>query len=232
MRSTKSTWAMTVIAAVAVCATIGTAHAQGAKIEITPFVGYYVGSDIYTSYQSGAGNTAGVELTNSALYGGRLTIGSERGAIEFAYTREGSDVKLQRALTAGQATDLGRLDIDSYDINFIGYQRVANPRMYPFGSIGFGWSRTNPQINASAIDAGAPSEIEGKTLFNFNFAIGMKYEMSPKLSTRIEGRWRVTDTNITTDSGVWCDPYGYCYGYASSWYNSGELIVGLSYALR
>ena len=73
---------------------------------------------------------------------------------------------------------------------------------------------------------------EGKTLFKFNFAIGMKYEMSPKLSTRLDGRWRVTDTNITTDSGVWCDPYGYCYGYASSWYNSGELIAGLSYSFR
>jgi hypothetical protein len=46
--------------------------------------------------------------------------------------------------------------------------------------------------------------------------------MSERLSTRIEGRWRVTDTHLTTDAGYWCDPYGYCYSYATDWYNSGS----------
>jgi hypothetical protein len=205
------------------------AHAQS-RLEITPFVGYYIASDLYSSYGGSVAPTS-VGLENDFMWGGKLTASNERGGIEFAYTRTGSDVKLDRPLSGQPRASVGRLDIDSYDINFIGYQRTANPRMFPFGSIGFGWSQTHPTIDSDFIDA-ASAQPDGKTLFNFNFAIGMKYEMSPKLSTRIEGRWRVTDTNITTDSGVWCDPYGYCYGYASSWYNSGELIFGLSYALR
>lgn len=227
MRHRKSTWA--VLACVAAIATASAASAQ-TKLEITPFAGYYIASDLYTSYQTSGGNTAHVELTNSALYGARLTAGNDRGAIEFAWTREGSDVKVQRALPGQPGTDVGRMDIDSFDLNFIGYQRVSNPRVYPFGSIGFGWSVTNPKINDNFVTAGV--QPEGKTLFNFNFAVGVKYEVSPKLATRIEGRWRVTDTNITTDAGVWCDPWGYCYSYASDWYNSGELIGGLSYSFR
>ena len=228
MRHLKS---LPAVLAVGACVLVGasTARAQ-AKVEITPFVGYYIAADLYSSYATGAATSVGLE--NSFMWGGRLTFSNERGGLEFAYTRAGSDVSLDQVLSGQPRSNLGRVDIDSYDLNFIGYQRTANPRLFPFGSIGFGWSVTHPTIDADFIDAGGPQEIEGKTLFNFNFAIGMKYEMSPKLSTRIEGRWRVTDTNITTDSGVWCDPYGYCYGYASSWYNSGELIFGLSYALR
>ena len=62
-------------------------------------------------------------------------------------------------------------------------------------------------------------------------ALAAKIGMSPKLALRLEGRWRITDTNITTSSGVYCDYWGYCYGYASDWYSSGELSAGLTYKL-
>ena len=220
-------------AALAACALVNAPAADAqSRVEITPFVGYYIASDLYSSYGGTVAPTS-VGLETSIMWGGRLTFSNERGGLEFAYTRAGSDINLDRVLSGQPGnTNVGRIDIDSYDLNFIGYQRTANPRLFPFGSIGFGWSVTHPTVNAEFLDTSISAQPEGKTLFNFNFAIGMKYEMSPKLSTRIEGRWRVTDTNITTDSGVWCDPYGYCYGYASSWYNSGELIFGLSYAIR
>ena len=51
-------------------------------------------------------------------------------------------------------------------------------------------------------------------------------------SARFEGRWRVTDTNLETSSGLWCDPYGYCYSYSSNWYDAGELEAGLSYTIK
>ena len=88
---------------------------------------------------------------------------------------------------------------------------------------------TNPDIDSDFVAGVQP---ESNTLFNFNFGLGAKIEMSEKLGMRLEGRWRVTDTAITTSSGIWCDPYGYCYSYASDWYNSGELIGGLSYSFR
>jgi opacity protein-like surface antigen len=61
---------------------------------------------------------------------------------------------------------------------------------------------------------------------------GAKVDLSQALALRFEGRWRVTDTAISTSSGVYCDYWGYCYSYSSDWYNSGELTAGLTYKLR
>jgi len=231
---------MTALALVAFgsLACISVAGAQS-KLEITPFAGYYIASDIYNSYGApGSGNvgSGNVGLENSFMWGGRLTASSPRGGVEFAYTRTGSDVKLSSLQSGQQKTKVGRIDIDNYDLNFLGYQPSGNPRVTPFGLIGFGWAVTHPSIDSDVLanpPAGVtPKTPESNTLFNFNFGLGTKIEMSPKLALRIEGRWRVTDTAITTSSGVWCDGWGYCYSYASDWYNSGELIGGITYALR
>ena len=212
-------------------ACISVASAQ-TSLEINPFAGYYIASDIYNGY--GTGGSGNVELTNSFMWGGRLTWSSPRGGLEFGYTRTGSDAKLHNTLAGqpGGSDKVGRIDFDSYDINFLGYQPSGNPRVTPFGLIGFGWSVTHPEIeNAFAIGAGA-TKPKSNTLFNFNFGLGTKIAMGEKFGLRIEGRWRVTDTALTTSSGIWCDPYGYCYSYASDWYNSGELIGGITYQLR
>ena len=203
------------------------------RIELTPFAGYYIASDIYNGYNySVQGGNGTLELKNSFLYGGRITASARQGGIEFAYTRAGSDLRTERSFPGQTSGDIGRVNIDTYDFNFIGYQPSGNPRVTPFGLIGFGWSVTHPEIDAAFIDAIGSKAPEGNTLFNFNFGLGAKIEMNPKLSMRLEGRWRVTDTSITTSSGIWCDPFGYCYSYASDWYNSGELVGGLSYAFR
>jgi len=55
--------------------------------------------------------------------------------------------------------------------------------------------------------------------------------MNPKMGVRLDARWRVTDTAITTSSGVYCDFYGYCWGYSSDWYNSGEFTAGIEYKI-
>jgi hypothetical protein len=220
------------LAAAAVVAAAGfgrvpVASAQQKTIEITPFAGYYIAADIYNSYAGGSYGHVG--LANSFMWGGRLTANNPRGGVEFAYTRTGSDVSLSQALGGQPRSNIGRLDIDNYDINFLAYQPSGNPRVTPFGEIGLGWAVTHPQIDSDFISGKGPS---GNTLFNFNFGFGAKVAMNPKLSMRLEGRWRVMDTNYQTNGGYWCDPWGYCYSYASTWYNSGELIGGLSYTLR
>jgi opacity protein-like surface antigen len=197
--------------------------------DITPFAGYYIASDLYNSY-SNNGNS-GVELTNSFAWGGRLTSISRRGGLEFAYTRTGSDLKLRQALGAQPRTDIGHIDIDNYDINFIGYEPTGNPKVTPFGVIGIGWSATHPTIDTD-FTASTGRQVQSNTLFNFNFGLGVRIAMNEKLATRLEGRWRVTDTNLETNSGMWCDPYGYCYSYSSNWYDSGELEAGISYTFK
>jgi opacity protein-like surface antigen len=212
-------------AAVALVAGGTVAGAQGWTTELTPFAGYYFASDLY-----GTGGGARVELDNDFTWGLRLTRSTSHGGFEFVYTKAGSDARLTRVLAGQPRADIGHVDFMSYDINFLGFESTGK-RVTPFGLIGLGWSVTHPEINAEFVDNTRPQP-ESTTLFNFNFGIGAKIEMSPKVSLRLEGSWRVTDTHLVTSSGIWCDPYGYCYSYASDWYNSGELTGGLSYAFR
>jgi len=216
------------LTAVGCIASLSVANAQ-MKVEINPFAGYYIASDLYNGY--GATSTSHVGLDNSFMYGGRLTFSSPRGGFELAYTRTGSDIKLSDRLPSQPTDKVGHVDFDNYDINFLGYQPSGNARVTPFGLIGFGWATTHPSIDQTFIQT-TKVNTASHTLFNFNFGLGTKIEMSPKLGLRLEGRWRVTDTALTTSSGIWCDPYGYCYSYASDWYNSGELIGGITYTLR
>lgn len=218
------------LAAAVVCAS--TASAQ-VKWDITPFAGYYIASDLFDTYpydNAGTG-TSGVELTNSFAWGGRLTAINRRGALEFAYTRAGSDMKIKQPLAPQPRDKIGRIDLDTYDINFIGYEPTGNPKVTPFGVIGIGWTVTHPSLD-SDFHLPTGSQLESNTLFNFNFGLGARVMINEKLSARFEGRWRVTDTNLETSSGLWCDPYGYCYSYSSNWYDAGELEAGLSYTIK
>ena len=232
MRPPRSPRAALVVTLAAAVLFVSSASAQ-VKWDITPFAGYYIASDLFDSYaNSGASNGAsGVELTNSFAWGGRLTAINRRGAVEFAYTRTGSDLKLKQALTGQPRTDIGRLDIDNYDLNFIGYEPTGNPKVTPFGVIGIGWSITHPEIDAGFLTASGPQP-ESNSLFNFNFGLGVRVAMNEKIATRFEARWRVTDTNLQTSSGMWCDPFGYCYSYSSNWYDAGELEAGISYSFK
>jgi opacity protein-like surface antigen len=228
MSSLKSGRVILTLAAAALLAGASVAGAQ-AHLEITPFAGYYIASDLYNAYSSTGNSNVG--LTNSAAYGVKLSATGFRGGIEFSYTRSGSDVKVDHTLSGQPRQNFGHVDIDSYDINFLGYQPSGNPRVTPIGIVGFGWSVTHPTID-SDFNLGSGPQPESHTLFNFNFGLGAKIAMSERLSLRLEGRWRVTDTHLTTNAGFWCDPYGYCYNYATDWYNSGELLGGFSFAIR
>jgi len=221
--------------AAALCAAVLCVSSASAQVkwDLTPFVGYYIASDLFNSYGStgGASGGSGVELTNSFAWGGRLTSINRRGGVEFAYTRTGSDMKLRQQLAGQPRTQFGRMDIDNYDLNFIGYEPTGNPKVTPFGVIGIGWSITHPTLDSDfKLNTGV--QLESNTLFNFNFGLGVRVAMNEKLAARFEGRWRVTDTNLETSSGLWCDPYGYCYSYSSNWYDAGELEAGLSYSFR
>jgi|KBSSwiStaDraftv2_1062776.scaffolds.fasta_scaffold39631_2 opacity protein-like surface antigen len=231
MRHPKSAGAvLAALAATVLCASNVSAQV---KWDITPFAGYYIASDLFNTYPNSgsASGTSGVELTNSFAWGGRLTAINRRGALEFAYTRAGSDMKIKQPLAPQPRDKIGRIDLDTYDINFIGYEPTGNPKVTPFGVIGIGWTVTHPSLD-SDFHLPTGSQLESNTLFNFNFGLGARVMINEKLSARFEGRWRVTDTNLETSSGLWCDPYGYCYSYSSNWYDAGELEAGLSYTIK
>ena len=222
------------LAAALVALTAATAGAQGYGIgpswEITAWNGYYVASDLYTTV-SGPTNGATVGLSNGYMYGGRLGFNpNPRLGLELVYTRSGSDVTLKNDFGGFQNTNLGKLNLDSFDLNFLFYQQsMGNPRVNGFFSLGFGWTLTDPDVQAPANPT--LKKPESNTLFAWNMGLGAKVDLTERFLLRMDARWRVTDTAITTSSGVYCDYYGYCYSYASDWYNSGEFSAGLGLKL-
>lgn len=194
-------------------------------VELTLYNGYYIASDIYTSTGSVAG--AQIGLKNSYMWGARLGFNPNPAVgIEFAYARTGSDLEVSSSVPGYNPGDLGRLNANQYDLDFLFYQPTPNPRARGYFTLGFGWTVTDPDIQAPS-----GQQVDSNSLFAWNFGIGGKMDINEKLMLRLEGRWRVTDTGITTSSGVYCDYWGYCYSYASDWYNSGELTAGLTFKL-
>ena len=212
----------------AACAGAAPAAAQMGRggPEITIFNGYYIASDLYTTGATATGTQIGLE--NSYMYGARLGVDpNPRVGVELAWTHAGSDLSVKNppnALPAG--FDAGRINLNTYGLDFLFYQPTTNPRAKAYFTLGFGWTLTDPQIQSQS-----GATVEGNSLFNWNFGAGAKMDMNEKLALRLEGRWRVTDTAITTSSGVYCDYWGYCYSYASDWYSSGELTAGLTLKL-
>ena len=88
------------LVAVLVCAQVTVAGAQ-VQWELTPFAGYYIASDLYNAYSTSVGGNARVGLSDSFMWGGRLTGSRGNVGIDFAYTRSGSDIRLDNLL-AGQ----------------------------------------------------------------------------------------------------------------------------------
>lgn len=198
---------------------------------LSVFGGYNVASDLFESDYNSI-NSATLELKNAFMWGGRLTkFTNEYSAVEFAYTRNTSDLEVHNyGGTLPPDFKAGRMDSDQYDINFLASQPSINPNMWPYFTLGFGWTVTHPHVNS--VDPSAqPIETEGNSLFAFNFGLGTLVEMNDKMSLRLDARWRVTDTHITTSSGYYCDYWGYCWSYASDWYNSGEFTGGITYRL-
>ena len=203
------------------------AQSYAKHLELSGFGGYNIASDIYRS-TNGAST---LELKNGFMWGGRVTAFSTNyTAVEFAYSRNQSDVAVRNG---GSSLDsdfaAGTLAADEYDLNFLVSQPAGNPKLWPYFTLGFGWTVTHPDVATGGGEV--PVNVKSNSLFAFNFGVGTLVEMNPKLGLRLDARWRVTDTAITTSSGVYCDYWGYCWSYSSDWYSSGELTAGLTYKI-
>lgn len=222
--------AVLAVAVLSIGAFAASAQAQGyaRTLALSGFAGYNIASDIYSGY-SGTYGTANLEMKNGLVWGARLMgFTNDYSAVEFGYARTSSDLNFRPA-SVGTNVDAGNMSADEYDLNFLISQPSPNPRMWPYFTLGFGWSITHPSVHTA--DPNKTVNVDSHSLFGFNFGIGSLVEMRPNMSLRLDARWRVTDTHITTSSGVYCDYYGYCWGYSSDWYNSGELTAGLTYRM-
>lgn len=206
-----------VVAASLIAGMADAARAQQQRFQLYAIGGGYFGSDLYV------GTTAAnkVELSDSWTYGGRLVYFSNpRFGLELSYARAVSNVKTSiDTIPFGEPTDRGNIGIDQIDISgiYAGYQGPASGYL----SIGLGSSIISPHIgNANTSSSGR---------FAWNIGIGGMFQIGESMIARIDGRYRGTSTNHSTGSSSWCDGFGYCYGYASWVYWSGEVTAGLGF---
>jgi len=199
-----------------------TATRAYATLELTGWNGYYIASDLYRT------TGAQIGIHNSYQYGARLGLfPNKKFGIEGSWGHTTGNMVLYSHTPAfNPANDpLGTLTVDQFDGNFIFQQeRMGNPKATGFFTIGFG--ATDFQADTKLATGN-----KSNTRFAWNIGIGTKYAMSERLALRLDARYRVTDTNVSTSSGIYCDIYGYCYQYNTDWYDSGELSGGLTYSL-
>ena len=191
--------------------------AQDQRFQLYAIGGGYFATDLYV----GTNINNKVELSDSWTYGGRLVYFSNpRFGVELSYARANSTIKTSvDSVPFGTPQDRGDVGIDQIDISgiYAGYQGPASGYL----SIGLGSSILSPHI------PGVNTSSSGR--FAWNIGLGGMFHFGESLIARIDGRYRGTSTNRSTGSSSWCDGFGYCYGYASWVYWSGEVTAGLGF---
>ena len=206
------------VAAVAVVVTLaasaaGTAVAQK-KVSLFAMGGYYIASDLYTGIGANAGNK--VKVDDSPTFGGRLVVMPQpRFGVEINYMR--ADSKLHGG-TVAQPRE-GNVTLDQIDISglYAGYSGAGRG----YVSLGLGTTAFTPHIEAT--------DGSSQWRFAWNVGAGFMFDVGQSMIGRIDGRYRMTNTNRQTGSSSYCDAFGNCYGYASMIYSSGEVTAGLGF---
>jgi hypothetical protein len=201
----------------------GTAAAQdrSGTFEISPFGGGYFGGTIFDS------GHAHVDVDTDVAYGVRFAYNINRVfGVEFDWTQAKANLDAHNLASipgyppAPMDGKIGRLTHDVYEVNGIfnfGKGRAS-------GYVGMGLGAAVMKVDLT--NASSTSD----TRFTSNFSAGFKGWVTPHFGFRFDGRFRWTDTNHTTSRDTWCDYYGYCYSYHTTWYSSGELTGGLMFA--
>ena len=213
-----------VLAGCFVLATVaGTAAAQdrSGTFEISPFGGGNFGTTIY---DSGHGH---VDVGSDWAYGARLAYNVNRVfGVEFDWTHSRSDLDAHNLSSRSgfpsfpMNGQIGTLTQDIYEASAV----LTWGRGRALGYFGVGGGAA--VLTADFNNVGSSSD----THFTGHMALGFKGYVTPRFGFRIDGRWRYIDTDHTTNNGSYCDYYGYCYYYHTTWYANGELTGGLIFA--
>ena len=203
--------AVAVLTVVTLAASAVSSAAAQKKISLYAIGGYYIASDLY----AGTNVTGKVKVDDSPTFGGRLVIQPQpRFGVEFSYARAVSNLHTTNPLVQA---DSGNVSIDQIDLSglYAGYSGAGKG----YVSFGLGTSGFTPHINGA----------NGSTRWRFawNVGAGFMFDVGRSLVGRLDGRYRMTNTNRQTGSGSYCDAFGNCYGYASTIYSSGEVTAGL-----
>jgi len=199
-------------------ATLGawTAAAQNVpnSWEITAFGGGYFGGQIYE------GAKGIVDVGTAPTYGARLGYNFNRAfGVEVGWSQAKPNLNLgsYHCCASGNGGNFGTLTVNSYEADAL--FSYGSRKASGYFAVGLGATSMRPTIGGVSMNS--------NTRFTSNVGLGGKFRLGPQVAIRVDGRWRFTDTNQTTGSRGWCDPFWGCYFYSTTWYSSGELTGGL-----
>jgi hypothetical protein len=193
--------------------------------ELTAFAGGFFPSTIYSSTSL----TFNPEI--SWLYGARAAyIGSSGLGAEFSWARTVTAVNATGCTVgcAGSPVNnqkVGSAGLNMYDVDAI-FQ--SSGRSQAIGYFVFGLGATDIQ-NSTPVQGSS-----GGARFSWNIGIGAKIKpnVSSPWALRIDGRYRGTYLNRSTNNYTTCTPYYGCWYYSTNNYSSGEVTAGIVYSFK
>ncbi len=183
------------------------------SIEVTAVGGGYFGSQIFQNVHTT------VDTGTTFEYGARLGVNLTEGVgIEASWTYAKPDLNATRTLSDGVSGTIGQLKTNVYELD--GLFSLGTDTASFYVVLGIGATTLQPEI--TGIVTTSSTNLSGSA------GIGGKFWFGPHFGARAEGRWRWASTGHSTSAGVWCDPFGVCYGYATGVYGHGDINGGLT----
>ena len=191
------------VLAVVLCGISTSAAAQ--TVEVSPFVGYRFGGDLYEVYTGAA-----LDIDGAATVGGVVDVFIDRG-LSFSFVYAHQDAEIEAVDSSGRATEFGRLSVDHWHAG--GTQEFGAGAVRPFliGTIGL-------------TRFGAPGDSE----LRFSTAAGGGVKLMPTrhLGIRLDGRVYAVFVDGWTNGGV-CGGAGCVVGVDASIIWQAEFTAGL-----
>ena len=192
--------------ALAVCLLGGfMTSAEAQTVEVSPFVGYRFGGDLYEVYTGAA-----LDIDGAATVGGVVDVFVNRG-VSFSFVYAHQDAMIETEDSWGEASDFGRISIDHWHAG--GTQEFGAGGVRPFliGTIGL-------------TRFGAPGDSEVR--FSTAAGGGVKLMPTRHLGVRLDGRVYAVFMNGWTSAGV-CGGAGCLVGVDVSLIWQAEFTAGL-----
>lgn len=192
---------------------------RSGSFEISPFGGAYFGGTLDAG--SNALFNRDVEVDTAAVWGIRIAGNFNRNfGLEGSFSMTTADITTPDSELFSQARKLGEMDVQNYELaamfNFGGGRAV------PYITIGAGATHLKASV------PGIPSTSD--TRFSGIFGVGLKAFFTPQIAFRFDARGRSTLIDSSCSSYYDdCDNYHWDDN-DSSWYWSGEVTGGLTFA--
>lgn len=184
------------------------------KLELSPFVGAFIGANLYA-------NAAGqpVRAATKTLVGGRLTLNlSTTFGLEATYSRTAPSLVTPSAALPGTSLNIGTLTLNQFDAS--AYFAYSSPREAIFFTLGGGVARFTPEIGGATAGTDTRALLIG--------GLGYKRFLGDGIGLRIDAKFHGIVTNDATDIGILCGGVTGCYVYSGrKIFSTPELSMGL-----